>query len=74
MEHLVKLIDPQNIPLAVLLALCAGQYKMIVDLMKSRDEDRKLFSDTLNKLTTAINGVTTVVQRIETIALIKDRQ
>ena len=70
MEHLVKLIDPSNVPLAVLLALCFGQYKMIVDLMKARDEDRKIANDTLVKLSEAMNGLTNAVQRLETISIV----
>ena len=74
MEHLVKLIDPSNIALALAIAFCVGLWRQNEVTSKARDEDRKIVNDSLEKTTAALTAMTAVLHEVKTLILIsRDR-
>lgn len=70
MEHLVKLIDPSNIALALSIAMCVGLWRQNEAINKARDEDRKIVNDSLEKTTQALTAMTAVLHEVKTIILV----
>lgn len=70
MEHLVKLIDPANIALALAIAMCVGLWRQNEAINKARDEDRKIVNDSLEKTTQALTAMTAVLHEVKTIILV----
>ena len=71
MEHLVKLIDPGNIALALSIAMCAGLWRQNESLSKARDDDRKIVNDSLEKTTAALTAMTAVLHEVKTLILLR---
>lgn len=70
MEQLVKLIDPQNIALALAIAFCYGLWNQNEKTNKARDEDRKIVNDSLEKVTHALNAMTSIMHEVKTMVLL----
>lgn len=70
MEHLVKLIDPSNIALAIALAMCVGLWRQNEVISKARDEDRRIVNDSLEKTTQALTAMTAVLHEVKTLILV----
>ncbi len=70
MEHLVKLIDPSNIALAISIVFCIGLWRQNEVTNKARDDDRKIVNDSLEKTTQALTAMTSVLHEVRTILLI----
>ena len=70
MEHLVKLIDPSNIALALAIGMCVGLWRQNEVISKARDEDRKIVNDSLEKTTAALTAMTVVLDEVKTLILL----
>jgi len=71
MEHLVKLIDPSNIALALAIGMCVGLWRQNEVISKARDEDRKIVNDSLEKTTAALTAMTVVLDEVKTLILLR---
>jgi len=71
MEHLVKLIDPSNVALALAIGMCVGLWRQNEVISKARDEDRKIVNDSLEKTTAALTAMTVVLDEVKTLILLR---
>jgi hypothetical protein len=70
-EHLVKLIDPSNVALALAIGMCVGLWRQNEVISKARDEDRKIVNDSLEKTTAALTAMTAVLHEVKTLILVR---
>lgn len=73
MEHLVKLIDPSNIALALAIGMCVGLWRQNETLNKARDDERKIVNDSLEKTTAALTAMTAVLHEVKALILISKK-